>query len=146
VFVSTTNRKPTRRVRIGRVLGAVLAAVVAGTYLLYNHITWGSAQPPPPPPPPTIHTIVTGSETHTWRNANADGEEGQTIPKFSRVQVSCRLQGYPVPGNRNDWWYRIASPPWNNKFYASADAFYNNGQTSGPLEGGPWVDETVPMC
>ena len=31
------------------------------------------------------------------------------------------------------WWYEIASSPWNNASYASADAFYNNGDTSGSL-------------
>lgn len=35
--------------------------------------------------------------------------------------------------NGNDWWYRIGSAPWNGDYFASADAFFNNGQTSGPL-------------
>jgi len=31
----------------------------------------------------------------------------------------------------NIWWYRITLLPWSNNFYASADAFWNNGTTSG---------------
>ena len=43
--------------------------------------------------------------------------------------MSCRLEGFAVEdGNR--WWYRLAQAPWNDQFYASADAFYNNGATS----------------
>jgi hypothetical protein len=55
-----------------------------------------------------------------------------------------------VPGLRvqdgNTWWYRIATSPWNGAYYASADAFYNNGQTSGTLVGTPYVDPAVPDC
>ena len=36
--------------------------------------------------------------------------------------------------------------PWNDSYYASADAFYNNGQTSGSLNGTPFVDPSVPVC
>ena len=87
-----------------------------------------------------------GGVTHTWINhTNAGGREGPTIPAFTTVSVSCRLQGFRVE-NGNTWWYRIASPGWDNTYYASADAFYNNGSTSGPLRGTPWVDEAVPMC
>jgi len=34
----------------------------------------------------------------------------------------------------------------NGGYYASADAFYNNGQTSGSLHGTPFVDNNVPNC
>ena len=42
--------------------------------------------------------------------------------------------------------YRIASAPWSGSYYVSADAFYNNGQTSGSLVGTPFVDSNVPNC
>ena len=44
------------------------------------------------------------------------------------------------------WWYQIGSSPWNNAYYVSADAFYNNGATSGSLIGTPFVDPIVPNC
>lgn len=87
-----------------------------------------------------------GVGTHTWTNyTNAGGAEGPLIPRYSTVQIACRLTGFAV-ANGNTWWYRIAQSPWSNNFYASADAFYNNGQTSGSLQGTPWVDEAVVIC
>jgi hypothetical protein len=59
--------------------------------------------------------------------------------------VTCVVQGFRVAdGNTN--WYQIASGPWDNVYYASADAFYNNGATSGSLDGTPYVDPNVPAC
>ena len=63
---------------------------------------------------------------------------------YTTVQISCRLTGYMVPDG-NTWWYRIAQSPWNNQFYASADNFYNNGQTQGPPNS-IFVDLNVPLC
>jgi hypothetical protein len=89
---------------------------------------------------------TTGGDAHTWTNyANAGGYEGPTIPGHTTVQVTCALHGFAV-ANGNDWWYQIGSDPWNNKYYVSADAFYNNGQTSGSLVGTPYVDSNVPVC
>jgi hypothetical protein len=39
-----------------------------------------------------------------------------------------------------------ARKPWDSNFYASADAFYNNGSTSGSLKGTPYVDDKVQNC
>jgi hypothetical protein len=96
-------------------------------------------------PPPTYYETV-GGPTHTWTDyANAGGTEGPTINTGTTVQVTCRLTGYKV-ADGNTWWYQIASSPWNNTYYASADAFYNNGDTSGSLSGTPFVDTNVPVC
>jgi hypothetical protein len=96
-------------------------------------------------PAPTYAEVV-GGPTHTWTNySNAGGTAGVTIPTGQSVQVTCVVQGFRVAdGNTN--WYRIASSPWSNAFYASADAFYNNGATSGSLRGTPYVDPQVPTC
>jgi hypothetical protein len=61
------------------------------------------------------------------------------------VQIACVLQGFQV-ADGDTWWYRIASSPWNGAFYVSADAFYNNGETSGSLIGTPLVDPAVAGC
>ena len=99
-----------------------------------------------PPPPPGTYAETTGVVTNTWTNyTNAGGFQGATIPSFTTVQITCALTGFPVQ-NGNTWWYKIASSPWNNAYYASADPFYNNGQTSGPLAGTPRVDPAVPLC
>jgi hypothetical protein len=84
--------------------------------------------------------------THTWTNyTNAGGTQGPSIQTGQTVQVFCRVQGFRV-ADGDTWWYRIASGPWNGQFYASADAFYNNGHTSGSLVGTPFVDPNVASC
>lgn len=100
----------------------------------------------PPIVAPTTWSETTGGETHTWTNyLNAGGQEGPVIPRGTTVQISCKVQGFRVEDG-NTWWYRIASSPWSNSFYASADAFYNNGASSGPLSGTPFVDPAVANC
>lgn len=99
----------------------------------------------PAAPPPPGYNETTGVVTNTWSNyLNAGGTSGGQIPRYQTVQISCRLTGFAV-ANGNTNWYRIASSPWTG-FYASADAFYNNGATSGSLAGTPWVDPNVPLC
>jgi RHS repeat-associated protein len=89
---------------------------------------------------------TTGGEAHTWSNyGDAGGTKGMTIGGHATVRVNCKVLGLAV-ADGNTWWYRISQAPWNNAFYASADAFYNNGQSSGSLAGTPFVDETVPTC
>ena len=110
--------------------------------------TCGSTPPPtptPPPPPPTWRETA-GSDAHTWTNySNAGGSEGTLIYSNQSVDIACKVTGFRVK-NGNTWWYRIAQAPWSNQFFVSADAFYNNGATSGSLAGTPWVDPAVPNC
>ncbi|MDA0183650.1 CHAP domain-containing protein [Solirubrobacter phytolaccae] len=105
-----------------------------------------SETPPEPPPPPRTWNETTGGNANTWSNhLNAGGTQGPTIPAFTTVAISCKLPGFKVQ-NGNTWWYRIAQAPWSDQYYVSADAFYNNGQTSGPLAGTPYVDPAVRDC
>lgn len=102
------------------------------------HVRWGS--------PASTRSETAGGSANTWSNyANAGGTQGPTIRKGQTVKISCKVTGFRVAGG-NTWWYRIAQAPWNSKFYASADAFYNSGQTSGSLRGTPFVDPAVPDC
>lgn len=104
------------------------------------------APAPSQPAPPRTYAETTGGVTHTWTNyTNAGGTQGPSIASNTTVQITCKVTGFRVEDG-NTWWYRIASSPWNNSFYASADAFYNNGQTSGSLKGTPFVDPAVPSC
>jgi hypothetical protein len=108
----------------------------------------GEAGPPPPPDSPngTTYRETVGGETETWTDYRSGGGlGGPLIHTGQTVEVSCVVQGLPVE-NGNPWWYRIASYPWNNAYYASADAFYNNGQTTGSLVNTPYVDQTVQSC
>lgn len=95
---------------------------------------------------PRGNNETAGMVANTWTNpANAGGTAGPRIAAGQTVQIACKLAGFKV-ANGNTWWYRIASSPWNSAYYVSADAFYNNGQTSGALKGTPWVDAAVPTC
>jgi serine/threonine protein kinase len=97
-------------------------------------------------PKPVTYAETTGGPSHTWTDyLDAGGREGPTIRSGRTVQISCVVHGYEV-ADGNTWWYRIASAPWNNAFYVSADAFYNDGATSGSLLGTPFVDPAVPAC
>jgi surface antigen len=99
-----------------------------------------------PPPPPQTWGETAGGVAHTWTNyTNAGGTEGPSVAGGQTVQIACRLQGFRV-ADGNTWWYRIAQAPWSDNYYVSADAFYNNGATSGPLTGTPFVDTNVAMC
>ncbi|RNM16238.1 hypothetical protein [Nocardioides pocheonensis] len=102
--------------------------------------------PTPTPAPAPTWSETTGGAAHTWTNyTNAGGTEGPTIAGYTTVQIACKVTGFKV-ADGNTWWYRIASSPWNGAYYVSADAFYNNGQTSGSLLGTPFVDPNVPNC
>lgn len=96
-------------------------------------------------PPPRGTNEFTGGAANTWSNySNAGGTSGGTIPGGTSVAITCRVQGFRV-SDGNTWWYLIASPPWQD-FFVTADAFYNNGATSGSLQGTPFVDAAIPMC
>lgn len=97
--------------------------------------------------PTAHHYETTGSLTHTWSvYRTGGGEPGESIPTRTTVQVECKVRGLTLSSDGNPWWYRISEPPWNGRFYASADAFYNNGQTTGRLNNGVLVDGDVPNC
>jgi cell wall-associated NlpC family hydrolase len=99
----------------------------------------------PSTPAPT-YSETSGSVVHTWSDyADAGGSEGPEMPSNDTVQIACKINGFTV-ADGNTWWYRIASSPWNDAYYGSADAFYNNGETSGSLKGTPFVDPGVPGC
>jgi hypothetical protein len=102
--------------------------------------------PSSPAPSPQTYSETTGSVVHTWTNySNAGGSEGPSIPSNDTVQITCKVAGFAV-ADGNTWWYRIASSPWSNTYYGSADAFYNDGATSGSLVGTPYFDPNVPNC
>jgi hypothetical protein len=87
-----------------------------------------------------------GSSANTWSNYKvAGGVPGPTLPARKTIKVSCKIKGFKVTDG-NTWWYRLADHSGKTTFYVSADAFYNNGHTSGSLHGTPFVDKAVPTC
>ena len=93
-----------------------------------------------------VYAETVGGVSHTWTNyRDAGGTPGQVIASHTTVQVSCRTRGFKV-SDGNVWWYRLASTPWKGHYYVSADAFYNDGETSGSLLHTPFYDPKVPLC
>ncbi len=89
---------------------------------------------------------TSGGVAHTWTDyADAGGTEGPSIASNETVQIACWVPGFRV-SDGNTYWYEIASSPWSDQYYVSADAFYNNGTTSGSLHGTPFFDTAVPIC
>jgi transcriptional regulator with XRE-family HTH domain len=98
-----------------------------------------------PARPTVTWSETTGTPAHTWANATQLTGAGTPLGPRQSVQVSCRVRGYVVPDG-DPWWYRLDSAPWKGHYYATSDAFYNNGAISGPVDTGVVVDEQVPLC
>jgi len=131
-------------------LVVTMVAIPIGLFTPEIRCRFGIGECPTTSPSPTVapgaRYEITGGDTNTWSDyLSGGGSAGPRIPKGAAVLVSCRTIGLKL-ANGNAWWYQIASPDWNNRFYASADAFYNNGQSTGPLADTPFVDEKVPIC
>jgi len=98
-----------------------------------------------PQPPPTTYTEYTvnpnGAPTFT-NPVNASGQ-GPNVPANTLVQVTCKL-GFSPGGTiasafPDGYWYKIASAPWNNQYWAVANVFWNGGLTINE-------DPNVPNC
>lgn len=107
--------------------------------------------PTPTPTPTSVPVQKTYAEqeghygANTFTNPfNASGM-GPKIPAAAWVQVSCKVYAPAIQSaNPDGYWYRIASSPWNNAYYAVANTFMN-----GDPWGGPYTHNTdfkVPDC
>lgn len=96
-------------------------------------------------PPQNAWTETTGTPAHTWADPVHLTGAGAPLGPRQSVIVTCRVRGYVVPDG-DPWWYRLYSSPWHDAFYATSDAFYNNGAISGPVDTGVVVDEQIPVC
>jgi surface antigen len=127
--------------------------VSASSFTGFIHFRDLPAEQIPVGPPPSLGgveeatvTEVAGGTANSWSDYRiAGGDLGPGIPAHFPLEVSCAVTGFQV-ADGNTWWYRIASSPWSDAYYATADAFYNNGQTSGSLIGTPFVDPAVRAC
>jgi hypothetical protein len=139
--VSPSGREALR-LQGGEISGMLPGRRVVG--ILHAKANRFPTSPPPPSPPPAAIVETTGGLTGTFTDPVDLTGDPLSLPPQMSVTVSCKTIGRAA-ADGNTWWYRIATPPWQAR-YASADAFYNNGATSGPLRGTPFVDPTVPDC
>lgn len=105
-----------------------------------------AAPPPPPPPPPTYAEQEGHYGANTFTDPyNASGMGPNKIPAGAWVQVSCKVYAPAIQSaNPDGYWYRIASSPWNNAYYAVANTFMNGDPWNGPYTHN--TDWNVPNC
>ncbi|GAA1251774.1 hypothetical protein GCM10009609_13910 [Pseudonocardia aurantiaca] len=84
-----------------------------------------------------------GSDTFTnYHNASGKGDR---IAPGQVVEVSCKVLAPTIASVSPDgYWYRIASAPWNDSYYAAANTFLNGDSPGGPAQHN--TDFTVPDC
>lgn len=90
------------------------------------------------------YTQISGNKegTRVFNDPRRLSREIARIPFMQSVEVSCRAY---VPSMLSvTWWYRLASPPYNNEWWSPAVTFLNGDKPEGPYEHD--VDEAVPVC
>lgn len=110
------------------------------------------APAPAPAPEPSQPVGQTFPEQQGSRGADTFADPhsasgpGPRVDAWAWIQVSCKVYAPEIASaNPDGYWYRIASPPWSDRFYAVANTFWNGdvpGQT-------PYLHDTdlaVPDC
>lgn len=89
---------------------------------------------------------TTFSQSKTFADfVNAGDPLGAPLTAEQTVSVSCRARGFKVTdGDR--WWYRLAQSPWDNRYYATTDVFYNTPTATGNPINGVVFDKRVRVC
>ncbi len=81
----------------------------------------------------------------TFPDSRAFKRQGPPVKPGQRVEVACRfLDPKAVPNWQSDWWYVVASPPYNGQFYTPAIFYLNGDSPEGPY--GTEIDGRVPVC
>lgn len=148
-------------VRVGRrrpvrtaVTAAVAAAVVAVVWVTTHGATfplWGASSHrfiglPANGGKTFTETVASGKGARTFTDPYSMDETGLTIPFLQPVQVPCKVYSPIAPSiGPLGYWYRIASPPWNNHYYAPTNSFLNGDPPHGPYTGKD-IDPAVPEC
>jgi surface antigen len=113
-------------------------------------MTGGGNTPPSPAPVPVAAPTWSEQETpnhpvNAFTNFHNASGVGPAVGSGQWVQVSCKVYDPTIASvNPDGYWYRIASPPWNNAYYSPANTFMN-----GDPYGGPYTHNTdfaVPNC
>ncbi len=163
---------PTPRPRRHRVKTSIIVAIVAIVVVLSGVaiavlILRFPALPPTPTAAVTQTSVVTPSPGNTptqssqeppyaeqqgslGANTFADpyslsAKQGRKISAGAWVQVSCKVYAPTISSASPDgYWYRIASSPWDNAYYAVANTFMNGDPWGGPYT--HYTDSRVPDC
>jgi hypothetical protein len=134
--------EPARRPRRWSVLivaGAVVLAFAGRVVVVWatNHTSSS---------PRKTYTEQQGSlGAHTFNDPHSPSVTGLSVKPFEKVEVSCKVLSPVFLSLKPDgYWYRLASTPWNNKWYVAANTFLNGDTPGGPTEHN--TDFKVPDC
>jgi hypothetical protein len=136
---------------IGAILGAVvvIGGTVGGIFLTRGGGSNGSSTTSPGSgptsvatgPAPATSTSSNGKKIYLElqgtlgaRTFNEPGEggEGDPVEPNAKVWVSCKKYAPVIQSVSPDgYWYRLASPPWNDHYYVAANTFLNGGTYHG---------------
>ena len=82
---------------------------------------------------------------NTFRDHHRVTGKGQPVPAGATVLVSCKVFDPSIRSvSPAGYWYRIASKPWSNRYYAAANTFLNGDPPGGPYRHA--VDRRIPNC
>lgn len=95
---------------------------------------------------PALYTEQEGHHgVSTFTNPHNASGPGPRIAPAQYVQVSCKVHDPAIASaNPDGYWYRIAGPPWNDRYYAPANTFMNGDPWGGPYSHN--TDWNVPNC
>ena len=105
--------------------------------------SWASCTPNAP----STHMEQEASHgANSFANPHNASGVGPYVGANTWVEVSCKLYDpYIQSVNPDGYWYRLASPPWNNQYYSPANTFWN-GDVPGHLPYTHYTDFSVPDC
>ena len=70
---------------------------------------------------------------NTFTNYHNASGTGPRVDPATWVDVSCKVYDATIgTSNPDGYWYRIASSPWNDQYYAPANTFMNGDPWGGP--------------
>jgi hypothetical protein len=85
------------------------------------------------------------SPVKTFIDCHGPSGVGMSIAANQVVRVYCRVFDVSIPSvEPGGYWYRIASPPWNGKYWSPANTFLNGDPPFGPYRHP--TDLNVPKC
>jgi hypothetical protein len=157
--VDTLPRPPLNKRRrlvvVGLSAGVFVLGVALGLVMALLGTPRQSATFPSPSQHPVAPAIKAVTRTYTEQEFNQNGAPtflyldgsgaGVPVAYGQFVQVSCKVYSTIIKSTKPDgYWYRLASPPWYNHYYAVANTFGNGDKLGGPYTHN--TDFKVPNC
>lgn len=123
--------------------GTPKPAAASGTNTATSPVQTTVSSPPFRPGATYTQTVNTTEGANTYTDPYNLVGLGPRVDDGTSVQVSCKIV---APGVRSVglYWYRIADPPWSDRYYSPANSWLNGDPIGGPYT--RVVDETVPYC